>query len=415
MKKTLYRLDKDGNMLFIEIMVMQSDYSTEGVIKKQWGRVNGKHQTDYRYVKKGKNLGKSNSTTPYQQAIAEAESMVRVKENSGYIQVFVPNSISIKEIQNDQELYNKILDRLPKTKQDASGRTKPMLVKHLRLSTYEKGSNEHKKSSAPKYPGVVQPKMDGVCCKASKEHKLVTRGGKNSLVANGTDWVLLCPQIYQDVVSLDSIYEVHGEVYAHGYTLEQIKEACVKQTDLSSKLRLYIFDVVAPDLKMEERMKVLQNLQDSIDQKGLEHICTFIEKTYTVEDEEDLLMYENQFLEEGYEGLIFRGFGKGTEYKIGGRSTKVLKLVRFDSQELEIVDVIPMDNDPELGMFVVAWEGGTFNVTPGAGFSRKDRINLLSNKLKYIGQMLTIEHRGYTNLGTPRIATGKSVRPANDL
>ena len=54
------------------------------VITVVHGLEGGKQQTTKKVIREGKNLGKSNQTTPFEQASAEAESIWKKKIDKGY-------------------------------------------------------------------------------------------------------------------------------------------------------------------------------------------------------------------------------------------------------------------------------------------------------------------------------------------
>lgn len=60
---------------------------TEGnVIVTRWGQVGGAIQETRDVIETGKNIGRSNETTPEQQAVAEAQSQWEKKLKKGYVQ-----------------------------------------------------------------------------------------------------------------------------------------------------------------------------------------------------------------------------------------------------------------------------------------------------------------------------------------
>jgi len=173
------------------------------------------------------------------------------------------------------------------------------------------------------------------------------------------------------------------------------------------------------NLAQEYRIDRLRVIEQKIKNLGLDNFLKVV-PTYFVESMEALLEHEEMFLEQGYEGLVYRRM-EGM-YKEGKKSSDVLKIVRFDSCEVTIIDVIPMENEPTHGLLVVRYHGVTkpnnlsyykdFKLTPSE-LNHTERKDLLANKTKYIGKYATINHRGFTDGGVPRIATFKSFREAN--
>ena len=81
MIKTLYKLDKKFNKT--QKWSVETENSKYRTIE---GYIDGKFTTSDWTTCTGKNIGKSNETTPYQQAIIEAEAKVVKKLENGYFE-----------------------------------------------------------------------------------------------------------------------------------------------------------------------------------------------------------------------------------------------------------------------------------------------------------------------------------------
>ena len=84
---TLYSKKATNKILEWNIKVEKNkDKSAKIIIK--YGQQNGKIITNERIITEGKNIGKSNETTPYEQAILEATSKWNQKKNrNGYVEI----------------------------------------------------------------------------------------------------------------------------------------------------------------------------------------------------------------------------------------------------------------------------------------------------------------------------------------
>ena len=78
MDKTLYRLNSKGKPIQWRIVV------TGNVIDTYDGQVGGKIKHTPDVVEEGKNIGKSNETTPEEQALSDAERKITLKRRKGY-------------------------------------------------------------------------------------------------------------------------------------------------------------------------------------------------------------------------------------------------------------------------------------------------------------------------------------------
>lgn len=85
---TLYKRAKSGAIQQWTVSVQteedQEDTLVAVYVVKEQGQVGGKLQTYKEEIKQGKNLGKANETTPYEQAVLEANSDWRRKLDEGY-------------------------------------------------------------------------------------------------------------------------------------------------------------------------------------------------------------------------------------------------------------------------------------------------------------------------------------------
>jgi DNA ligase-1 len=417
-KKTLYKIDSKDKIRTYNVKVTQLSDEMSAKIITTTGLLTGKKVVKETIVSKGKNLGKSNATTPFQQAEADADSSLRKKKDGGYLSL---NDLGIKSTKDGYESGGIVFPEssLAITIQRIFPKGEcilPMKYGKYRLETYPKGSKQYKESKPLNFPVFVSPKLDGVNCWGNAKNGLTTRGGKTELTKGGDTWNNICPQIANALAILNYPYPLNGEVYKHGHTLQDITDACKKKRPLSTLLEFHIFDICVSDRTFRQRRSDMELLFNIINQKGLAGVIKIV-PSKNVYNTEELLKYEETHLELGYEGIMVKA--QSNLYKTDYRSRDALKLVRFDSMEVEIKDIIPYEKEPDLGKFICLYKGREFFVDPGIGFDKTLKREILKNKSKYIGQLLTISHRGFTSHDFPRIAKGeggaKAFRPKNDL
>ena len=417
-KEPLYKIDSKNKVRIYDTKILNFNTENYAIIVTITGLLNGKKVVKETVISKGKNIGKSNSTTPFEQANSDLINTRKRKSANGYMTL---KDLGIRYSLDDytlngiifpkEMLESMILKVFPKEESIF-----PMKYAKYRLETYSKDSKEYKESKPLNFPVIVSPKLDGVNCWGDAKNGLSTRGGKLSLSNGGKSWNSLCPQIANALSILNYPYPLNGEVYKHGHTLREITDACKKETPLSSLLEFHIFDICVKNKKYEQRREDMLLLINSINFRGLQNIIKVVPSSvmYTTEE---LLKYETEKLVEDYEGIMVKS--KDNLYKTDYRSRDALKLVRFDSMEVEIINIIPYEKEPDLGKFICILHNKEFKVDPGKGFDKNLKREILKNKSKYIGQLLTISHRGFTPYGIPRIAKGegggKAFRPKNDL
>ncbi len=72
--KPLYKLDTKGTIRVWEGMAVKNTaYGTAAVVCRH-GILDGKMQDNVREIKKGKNIGRANETSPFEQAMSEVKS-----------------------------------------------------------------------------------------------------------------------------------------------------------------------------------------------------------------------------------------------------------------------------------------------------------------------------------------------------
>ena len=173
---TLYKRDTKDKIRFLNI-------STEGAdLIQESGIVGTENPLPHRKTCKGKNIGRSNETTPEDQAIKEAESLVTEKLKEGYFK-------TKEEAETEETLF-------------------PMLAKDY---------SKEKKKIDWKYWVWAQPKLDGMRCLVT-----VNQGTVNLKSRDGRD-ITTMKHIQEAFKSAtDGTYD--GELYAHGYSFQQNME-----------------------------------------------------------------------------------------------------------------------------------------------------------------------------------------------
>lgn len=178
---------------------------------------------------------------------------------------------------------------------------------------------------------------------------------------------------------------IDGELYCHGFMLQQIASWIKRKQEDTLKLKYHAYDMIVK-APFPERFKQLCEVKGNIE----------IVDTWAVSSEENLKEYHARFRAEGYEGTIIRL--AGTRYEDGRRSKNVLKVKDFDDEEFLVIDVVPSKDQWAVLVCTMA-NGNTFRVTaPG---TIQDKEEVLLNKGNYIGKRVTVEYAYLTEDGIP--------------
>lgn len=376
---TLYKRDAKGG-------IQQWTAHIEGngfyVVK---GKVGGKLTRTAPFTCEGKNLGRANETTPYQQAMREAQSEWEKKLKRGYAQ----------DINGIDEVTFK----------------KPM-----------KGDRWKDRASEVTFPVWVQDKLNGVRCQSVADRSYSTGG----------ETFYAIPHIREALASIFAKYPnafIDAELFnykmrKHLNRLTEIVSVNVKPQHLTPELlaesaqlvQLHIFDGhgfngITPETPWEER-------HESVGDLLREHTKFANPSLYMVPRErannlDELMVKLQKNRRSGGEGLIVR-HGK-CEFKYG-RSKYMLKLKHFEDAEFDILAIEEGNGD---------WKGcakriilklhkpATTGETSFASNIEGDRAwlrTLFERREEFIGQPATCEFQQYSEYGIPQIGYVRAIR-----
>lgn len=412
---TLFAVSKTGRILVVYIEVQQSTNSSYIFVHSSI--YNGKIKTNKTIVSKGKNIGKSNATTHFEQAILEAESKFNKKKKEGYKTLF-DLKLTDKEggwFGNEINYFDRenfLKDAIGKYNTDHNNRLKPMLA-----------SKQHRKM---KYPAYCQPKLNGVRCLAFYEEgkfRLFSREGEEYKVAHILDdlnhfgedalkvWHVLnntaITGIADKSLAPDRLVFLDGEIYEHGKPLQDIVH-CVKTPNLETpNLSYYIYDIGTIAIPQEKRYTYLETLSKIYkDNKSLNFVYPHMTKQ--VNNLSEGLDMRDRFINNGYEGAIIRS--TNANYEFSFRSKDLMKLKKDVSAEFEVIGVSLKDDRPAHDFVWVCKtpKGLNFEVKPHG--TEKERTSYYNNYEEYIGKSLQLSFFEYTKDKIPFHITSVTIR-----
>ena len=361
----IYKKDTKGKIRSLEIQAV------DGHIIQISGLLDGKKVTHDKLCKP-KNVGKSNETDAQSQAELQKSSLITKKIREGYF-YYIEEATNTKVI-------------------------KPMLAKD-----YFKELHKLKLLNTI----ALQPKLDGVRCivhydASTKTIKAFTR--QNKLIENIQPILDELLEYLED--SEDVIFD--GELYIHGYTFQQVTKVIKNpwNSDPTSNIatpRYSIYDIVEEGVAFEQRYR---NLYHSIyDEMGFLHL-DIVETLFVDNTAEEIKAQYSDYIEEGYEGMMIRVMS--SEYKIGGRSSDLLKYKEFITVTSIIHAITPNDANPNHGTVWTLFEGNVQK--SGAKLSHEDREEILRNKHDYVGRMGEFRYFEKTDDGLMRFPVFLGLR-----
>ena len=253
--------------------------------------------------------------------------------------------------------------------------------------------NWHKQKSKIVYPCIVQPKLDGARCIATKvsetEISYMSRTGKPFQTLEHLTTELL--QRLQVGESFD------GEIYIHHEDFSDLMSLLKRQQPDSFKLEYWVYDFVIDDVPFVSRTARVGAMTDMI--KSV--------PSRIAHSEQDVDKWYDKYDARGYEGIMVRNINSNYKH---GRSMDLQKYKRFIDEEFEIIGGVSGKGKATGAVTFICktYEGKTFNVVPALPYEvRKDILSDIDN---YIGKMLTVQFFEKSKLNIPRFPVGKAIR-----
>jgi ATP-dependent DNA ligase len=382
MIQTLYQKDSLDRVRSWEIAVINNGENTETIITT--GLVDGAKVSNYTTITNGKNIGKSNETTHYEQALLEANSKIELQLKRGYV----------KDLANikDKDVLG-------------SGIPAPMLANKHHPTGAQKSSKTLAQLRIIGKQICVQPKLDGNRCLIKVEDGIGTMYSRS-----GDIMPVQLGHILDDVSGICDKYNIgesfilDGELYSNKISFNKLNGLIKRETASSSDV--------------EERRDIKYHLYDVMLNAGYEKRYEFINKFnstnifvipnyFITATDENIKNYLEQFLSEGHEGLMIRQLGIPYEHK---RTWQLCKVKVFEDKEFKLVGFEEDKRGGFVGAFVMENNSGvTFNAG-ASGQSEEDRTYMWNNKYEFLGKMATVCFFGKSEYGIPRFPKFKGLR-----
>jgi ATP-dependent DNA ligase len=393
--ETLYAIDKKGAIRSYSAIVTKVGSiarvtSFTGVLGSTKQRV----KSDL--IKVGKNAGKSNATTPLEQAISETKSDFTKKLKEGYktfkwLQTSYETLVGSKMIENFAET-NATVDGLFKSlsithNTDHNNRIKPMLAEK-----FDSVKNRN-------FPYYIQPKFNGVRCLSHKEDDnivLISREGEEYHLEH-------IKRELKKLFLMFPTYVFDGELYSHDVKLQDIASLVKSPSDRSIQICYYIYDIAIPNSKQWSRFSILEDLKQIEDFKYIKFA-----NTYIVSNLQEISDYDFINIKDGFEGSIVREY-QGL-YEFSFRSSNLLKVKTTQSEDFTITGVNKKDNsnDEDFVWVCKTNRNKSFEVRPHGTIA--ERLFWFKNSHLYIGKKLQLEFFEYTKDLIPFHITSVVIR-----
>ena len=446
---TLYAIDKNGKIKVWTAAVLQpvdkklaaAGYATSRITH---GYINGKRQEALRDYNTGKNIGRSNETTPLAQCISETlRKWTDKKEKEAYTETKPADC---------GEGYGDVSggwcgdggggggdgggdgggggdgDGDDGAAAD-TGPFLPMLAQTFNpadaILVAGAGS---KKKKVITFPCFVQPKLDGLRCvsyatrTANDAATAVCLQSRTGAFFTGLPHIAAALRPY---LSQHPSVVIDGELYTDQMPFEElaglIKKKKITDSDVArlKKVKYHVYDIydhARQDMPYSERMGVLAAAvrrcgcvaNDTFSAGVAAAAEVVLVRTEKVAALSDFRRLFAEFVEAGYEGIMLRN--AAGVYRANYRSNDLQKYKEFMEEEYRIID-FKEGEGRDAGAVIWVCEtadGKDFTVRPRG--TMQQRREWFNDGESYIGKNLTVVYQELTEDGKPRFPVGKSLR-----
>jgi ATP-dependent DNA ligase len=350
-----------------------------------------------RLIEKGKNIGRSNETTPMQQAVSEAQSSWNKKRDAGYAPDGASAAVAAASDASDTDVGSAHAASATASATAAATAPLPMLAQDFT-----------KRGKSIVFPCIAQRKLDGVRCVAVQGVGLFSRNGKKfphlqHIVSEVAGIAAAATATAGTGLILD------GELYSDELTFQEIVGLVKKETlrgdDAAkmAKIHLWVYDIIVAGVSNADRKRRLEEIFAT---QSFQHLRLL--PSDICERKEDMGALHARYVAEGYEGLMLRNMAG--QYRVGVRSVDLQKYKEFEDAEY-VVSGFKEGDGAEKGC--VIWicrtpKGQEFAVRPRG--THEERAEILKSAASYIGRELTVRFQELTTDGIPRFPVGISFR-----
>lgn len=245
-------------------------------------------------------------------------------------------------------------------------------------------------------PYIVQPKYDGVRCRA---YPSSLEPGNYMLLSSEENVIFSTPHILDELKRLRLMAELDGELYCHGMSFEEILSITSRSVNLHPNyqtIQFHIFDIVNRQLSQMQRTILIENLRN---------LSPWIKVApfWICDSFDEVTNAYDAIIKEGYEGIIVRNCEGLYETK---RSTWVMKFKPKKTDQYTIVgyqEEVTKDGTPKgrLGSLEMSsQEGERFSVS--AGLDSTEREHLWSIRETLIGKQAIVHYQHLTDRKVPK-------------
>lgn len=253
---------------------------------------------------------------------------------------------------------------------------------------------EEKRLAKWEPPYIVQPKLDGVRCRA-------VRGEDGyKLLSSEENEIISVPHINKILNKLNTRVELDGELYQHHWSFEEIVSVTGRSVNLHEeywRAEYHVFDIADGTKAQIERLQLLKTIPFvwPIQLVPVEVASTL----------DDILHIYDRLIEAGYEGIVVRHLMAPYVRK---RSTLLMKFKPKKEDTYKVVgykEEVSIDGKPKdrLGALECISDFGQETFYVGTGFNDDERVELWREREALVGKLAVVGYQHITpGRGVPR-------------
>ncbi len=353
----LYGISRVGKVKEWKATAIENEDHTAILMIKS-GYVDGKIRDIPKLIKKGKNIGKANETTPFEQALSEAQSKWNGKRDANY------------------ETYQ----------MDPANHTPRLMLPQL-----AKGNRKGKIV----FPAYIQPKLNGICNLAEQKPNPFTNDIEVLHHSRGGHLFETLAHLDPWIKELNAPGPVHGELYVHGMSLQTIGSYTKKLKEDQWRLEYWLYDIAWIGPRFDERMGWLNaEIPKLGDDCPIKLTPTKLVYTYL-----EAKKFHDECVQNGFEGAMLKN--AAGIYMFQYDSNDLEKVKEFEDDEFEIVGG-KEGTGGDTGCIIyrcITESGKEFDARPRG--TVEDRKRMLINLPNDIGKMMTVRFAEYSDDGIP--------------
>ena len=336
----------------------------------------------------------------WQQVELETNHLVKEKLDKGY-----------RRVEKDPEEYSdeELFGILGEIVTGQNGVPKPMLAKQVDKVTNTKIFDKE---------WIASRKIDGLRCLIymgdDGELHTASRGAMNYDAAMSE--ILSHPDLI-NVFKENPGLIMDGECYRHFWSLQQINSIARTQVTAVDYtiLQFYWYDIVDTNSTFDERLAFMKDIQDQLNltfeperefERG-ELRVQFVPQV-PVTGYDNMLKLHNQYVEEGWEGLVIRDPDK--VYRPNGRTNDMIKIKVYKDDMFKIVDYeLGLRGSEDMVFIMELPDGRTFKAKPlGDRAQKEEYVENFDTMCK--GHMGECKFFYYSDDGIPLQPAMKALR-----